>query len=101
MESGATTTVEARPPGQWLALGRKFESRAQWHDAVSSAQAGLDELGDEYAGPDVEDDSDLKLMAAEERLAQGHTSDGASVMLRVLGDRVRLYARRHQQEIVE
>jgi len=102
-----------RPPGSppahlrlagaraWLALGQRFQSRSRWQEAIASARAGLAEIGSDYAGPDVDDETDLKLLAAEDRLAQGHASDAAAVMLRVLGDRLSLYASLHHQDVVE
>ncbi|MEW5857474.1 MAG: hypothetical protein AB1861_08840 [Cyanobacteriota bacterium] len=85
----------------WLMLG---ESRLLVKDvegAISCAQAGLDELGQDYASPLVTDDTQMKLLAAKERIQEGHAEDGARIMLRMLKTRTELYAELHESTIVE
>ncbi len=77
----------------WETLGRRYLEAGDPDDAVAAAQAGLDELGDPPPDPDVVDDTELKLYAAEERVRQGHTRDGASNMLDILRVRAELHAR--------
>lgn len=83
----------------WLALGEQMLDEGDYNGAIECAQKGLDELGDDYAGPEVDDDTDLKLAAARERIAQGHAADGAKVMLRTLKTRTNLYSDSHAEEI--
>ena len=75
----------------WLALGQVWLAANEPDASIICAKAGLEELGDEYATPFVEDDTDLKLILAEERIQEGHLSDGAKMMLRVLENRLLLY----------
>lgn len=77
----------------WETLGHRYLEAGDPDDAVAAAQAGLDELGDPPPDPDVVDDTELKLYAAEERVRQGHTRDGASNMLDILRVRAELHAR--------
>lgn len=85
----------------WLALGEKRLAAHDAKGAVACAQAGLDELGSGYASPLVVDDTSMKLLAAKERIEQGHIEDGAKVMLRMLQTRTTLYAKRHQDTIAK
>lgn len=85
----------------WLALAESFEGRTRWADAAASARSGLDELGHEYAGPGVEDDTPLNVLSAEEMLAEGRTADGASGLLEILHERLGLYAELHEGSLVE
>ena len=74
-----------------LPLGQVWLAANEAEAAIICAKAGLEELGDDYATGFVEDDSDLKLILAEERIQLGHLSDGAAMMLRVLENRLLLY----------
>ncbi len=76
----------------WETLGRRSLQAGDADGAVAAAQAGLDELG-ETQNADIVDDTELKLYAAEERLREGHTRDGASNMLDILRVRAELRAR--------
>ena len=64
-------------------------------DAVTAAQAGLNELGDDYRPRGVKDDTMMKIDAAEERIAEGAVADGAAVLLRMLETRIQLYVQNH------
>ena len=93
-----TVPNQAKPPHVtfasskvWLALGQVWLAANEAEAAIICAKAGLEELGDDYATGFVEDDSDLKLILAEERIQLGHLSDGAAMMLRVLENRLLLY----------
>jgi len=85
----------------WLALGEQRLTGADWTGVIACARAGLEELGQRYAPPTVADDTELKLSAAEERLKQGHAQDAATVMLRILNERTRLYVQLHADEVME
>jgi hypothetical protein len=58
--------------------------------AVARARAGLEALGDDYAPDDVEDDTTLKLLAAEDAIATGDTAGPARMLVDILGIRVDL-----------
>lgn len=73
-----------------LAAGRKAFDGGDFPRAMLEAQRGLDVLGKDYAGTAVEDDTDLKIKAAKERAEQGSPSDAATVMLRMLSERIEL-----------
>jgi len=69
-------------------------------EALASARDGLEELGPRYIDSQAIDDNDLKLAAAEEQIEAGNLADGASVALRVLEMRTRLYRDAHADAIV-
>lgn len=98
----ATQPGAAQPPHAGLAGAKAFLSIAQAHaqagkstNAVECAQAGLDELGTRYIALGDDDDTDVKLRAARERIAAGAVGDGAAVMVRVLQTRIALYEALH------
>jgi len=79
-----------------LLAGRKAFDGGDFPRAMLEAQRGLDVLGKDYAGPGVEDDTDLKIAAAKERAEQGSPRDAATVMLRMLAERIELARRTWQ-----
>ena len=85
----------------WLTLGEQRLTVQDWTGAIACARAGLEELGQRYAPPTVADDTELKLSAAELRLREGHAQDAATVMLRILNERTRLYVQLHADEVSE
>jgi hypothetical protein len=84
----------------WLELGTRFLCAGEVEEALASARDGLEELGPRYADSQAIDDTDLKLAAAEEQIEAGNLADGASVALRVLETRTRLYRDAHADAIV-
>jgi hypothetical protein len=62
--------------------------------AIAQARAGLEALGDDYAPDDVDDDTDLKLRAAEGLLGRGETEGPAETFVDVL--RIRTELRRER-----
>lgn len=74
----------------WLAIARALIDEGDADAAYRAASRGVDELGDAYLGEEVEDDTTLKLLAAED----GHRSGAAhagTAMVRVLSDRLAMY----------
>lgn len=84
----------------WIALGDARLSAGDLDGAIACARAGLEALGPHYAGPDVSDDTGLKLMMAEERLVARQISDAANIMMRMLRARASLYAEKHAGVVV-
>jgi hypothetical protein len=80
-------------------LGEKALEAGHVEAAIRAAKKGLEELGTHYASPLVNDDTDLKIEAAKERIREGHARDGADLMLRMLRTRTNLYARLHNEEV--
>ena len=85
----------------WLALGLEFLKTPDPEAAIHCARAGLAELGDDYTDPQTVDDTDMKILAAQERIKKGFAADGATVMLRMLETRTKLYAKLHEAEVAE
>ncbi len=102
-------TAPGRPAGHqqlagsraWLALGQEFLKHQDPEAAIYCARAGLAELGDDYTDPQTVDDTGMKLLAAQERIKKGFAADGATVMLRMLETRTKLYAKLHAAEVAE
>ena len=83
----------------WAAVGAQCLSAGDAANAAVAARAGLKELGDDYRPRGVKDDTLMKIDAAEERIADGATADGASVLLRQLDTRIQLYVQNHAPEV--
>jgi hypothetical protein len=79
----------------WLALGRQRLDAGEAEEALAAARSGITELGRSYRSPAVIDDTKLKLAAADEREEEGELQDTATVALRVLETRTRLYLTAH------
>ena len=84
----------------FLALGEKLAARKRLPSAIEAAQGGLAALGQDYAPPGVDDDTTLKLAAAEDQIEKGNLGNGATTLLRVLRERIDLYVKAHQAAIV-
>jgi hypothetical protein len=84
----------------WLGLVEQALAEGDPGAAVGAARAGLDELGEEYAPDGVEDDTTLKVYAAEELVGEGDAEGGARMLLDLLRERAALYAERHRDAIV-
>lgn len=102
----ATQPDAAQPPHAGLAGAKAFLSIAQAHtqagryaNAVECAQAGLAELGMRYVALGEDDDTDVKIRAARERIEAGAVADGSAVMIRVLETRITLYEALHAADL--
>lgn len=67
---------------------RKFES------AIEICRGGLDAIGDAYWSKDIEDDTDLKLMAAGLLRKDGKLENAASMYCGILATRLHLYIKK-------
>lgn len=72
----------------WLAVARAAMAVGARPQGFEAARRGVEELGDGYAvGSDVEDDTSLKLLAAEQANDEG-AEHAPTAMMRVLEDRI-------------
>jgi hypothetical protein len=62
--------------------------------AIARAREGLEALGRDYAPDDVDDDTPLKLYAAEDAIGRGETDDSAELLVDIL--RIRTELRRER-----
>ncbi|MGB0384550.1 MAG: hypothetical protein ACPGWR_06970 [Ardenticatenaceae bacterium] len=92
MSSNQPPHLSLAPSQDWLALGKAKLATKDVEGAIACAQAGLEELGSAYLVPLIRDDTEIKLLLAEERLQEGHLEDAAQMMLRILESRLLLYA---------
>jgi hypothetical protein len=106
--TGVVRTDQPGPDAQRLAgavasarLGRRLLAAGDAEGAIAAARAGLEEAGEVPFGPEVKDDTGLKLAAAEDRLADGHAVDAAEVMLDMLDIRAELHARTQHAVILD
>lgn len=88
-DAGLSAIAAARA---WAALGRRRLAAGDADGAIACASAGLEEVDGLPIEAGVKDDTGLKLEAARERVREGHSSDGAEVMLDVLDARSELRA---------
>ena len=91
------TLAESRA---FLSLGEKLFAQKRFQSAIEIAERGLLALGRDYASIDVDDDTNLKLLAAEDQIDKGNIGNAASTMLRVLKNRTELYTALHHSSIV-
>jgi hypothetical protein len=94
LAAGASPQVEDRRAAAaraWLSIAEVCVEDGDGDAACRAASSGLDELGDAYLGDEVEDDTSLKLLAAEDGHANGAAHAGTA-MVRVLSDRLAMYA---------
>lgn len=74
----------------WLAIAEAWVEAGDRDAAYRAASSGLDELGGAYVDDEVEDDTSLKLLAAEDGYSSG-AAHAATAMVRVLSDRLTMY----------
>lgn len=76
----------------WLAVARACLEADAGAEAFAAARSGIEELGQAYADPEADDDTTLKLVAAEDARDKG-LEHAASAMMRVLEDRLAMFVR--------
>lgn len=79
----------------FLMLGQERLRAGDFPRAIAAAQAGLKELGQDYAPRTTLDDTSLTVRVAQDSVEQGYPERGARQILRALGARHRLYVRKH------
>ena len=77
-----------------LESGEVFLRNGHFEKALVSCREGLKTLGDEYSSPDLLDDTDMKLLAAEIQEAEGKLGNAATVTCRILRSRIELWERK-------
>lgn len=85
----------------WHTLGQLALDAGDDPSAVEAARHGLRDLGDTYCPRGVDDDTELKVLAADELLKAGRKRDAASTLLRSLTGRIALYLERFASDHVE
>lgn len=98
---------ESRRPGSeygkmaaaraWLDIAQQLGAAGDLSEAIRAARAGIDELGDAYKSPTVDDDTDLKLEVAEEQHQEGQLDLAASLFIRMLDTRTQVFAQTHPE----
>ncbi|MES2261151.1 MAG: hypothetical protein V4724_21760 [Pseudomonadota bacterium] len=77
--------------GVLLKDGKSAISQQKFGAAIGKCQNGLEGLGDAYWSNDIEDDTDVKLIAAGALRREGKLENSASMYCRVLANRLDLY----------
>jgi hypothetical protein len=67
--------------------------------SYQAALRGTTELGPDYAGRHVRDDSNLTELSAQEAFAEGRDDSAAGLMVRVLRSRIKMYVRKYASEV--
>lgn len=78
-----------------LERAENAEGRQDFEGARREQSQALEALGKEYAPAEVDDDTSLKLAAADELWNQGRRADSISTRMRMLRTRLALYRQRH------
>jgi hypothetical protein len=80
-----------------LALERgREEAPNDAEQACRTFAAGLEALGQRYAGPEVDDDTGMKLLLAEQRLKERNFAAAAVIYERILEARLSVYTQREK-----
>ena len=79
----------------WLSVGRQLIDAGEAEQALAAADAGLEELGSEYAPLEAADSTTLKIYAAKDMARSGRIEDAAATTLRMLEERLGLYQQRY------
>jgi hypothetical protein len=110
--SGRVTVTSDRRPDErsayaglaaaraWLDVGASRLRAGDAEAALAAARSGVEELGSGYTGEGVRDDTKLKLVVADEQIADGDTETAAEIVLDVLRTRAGLLEERERGAIV-
>jgi hypothetical protein len=79
----------------YLERGRKAAASEDMQEAVADFRRGIDILGERYISPEVDDDTDMKLLLAEDYEAEDKMDMAANLFDRVLESRLQTYAFLH------
>lgn len=100
-DAGPSPHLKLAGTRAWLALGEQRLNAEDWAGAVACAQAGLDELGSQYAGRGALDHTSMKLSIAKDDIRMGRLDNAADIMLNQLAIRTRYYVQLHTADIAE
>lgn len=89
--SSATIAANLGDVSKALQEGEQFLVGGRYEKALDSCRFGLKSLGDAYSSPEVIDDTDQKLMAAELLERDGKLDNAASLTCRILRSRFELW----------
>jgi hypothetical protein len=81
----------------WLAIAEALSATPA--GAYQAAVRGVQELGPDYAGRHVRDETTTKELFAKEDFEAGREAHAAEVMMRILGSRIKMYARKYASEV--
>jgi hypothetical protein len=108
--TGEATVREAGPAHgalagarAWLALAQVRQAASDSETAITSARAGLDELGQRYyeRSLGVIDDTGMQVSLANEQLKRGQAEQAARRLIAALEYRLKLYIQLHAQALAE
>jgi hypothetical protein len=85
----------------WLAVARTLNDTGKFVEARAATRFGIDELGPDYADPAVIDDTDAKLVAADDQAAQNKLESAALAYISILDNRLSLYNELYKDVLLE
>lgn len=85
-----TADQRAAAARAWLSVARTLQAAGAGEEAYVAARSGIEELGDAYVDPEVDDDTTMKLLAAEDAHDRG-LDHAASAIVRVLENRLAVF----------
>lgn len=80
--------VSRQEVADFLRDGQTAIAQKRFDDAIAKCQAGLDKLGNAYVRAAVDDDTGLKLVAADILRREGKTENASSMYCRMLAERL-------------
>ena len=95
----ATPSPHSRLAGAraWLAIALSLTASPA--DAYEAALRGANELGPDYAGRGVREETHLREWWAKEEFEDKKFDSAAELMIRVLRSRIKMYERKHKAEV--
>ena len=81
----------------WLTIAAALSATPA--GAYQAAVRGTTELGPDYAGKGVRDETHVKEMGAKDEFDAGHENVAANLMVRVLRSRIAMYQQRYATEV--
>jgi len=85
---------EAISVGDCIRDGEAQLAAGRFSVALDSCRTGLKELGDSYVTSEVEDDTGMKLIAADLQFKEGRIENAAVVTCRILKERFGLWEKK-------
>lgn len=95
----ATPSPHARLAGAraWLLVAESLSGTPA--DAYEAAVRGAKELGPDYAGRGVREETHLKEWSAQEKFEKQDFASAAELMIRVLRNRIAMYENKYSSEV--
>jgi hypothetical protein len=79
----------------YLNSGKAWQEGERFEAAIRDFRNGLEVIGEEYASPEVIDDTSMKFMLSQTQIRDRQYEQAAAVLERVLETRLNLFAKKY------